>query len=207
MRPGRIVALVIGCIAALIGMGLLLGALGLGLVYATQRDDDGYFTSDTVRIESPTAAIRSERIDLGSDDRPERWPFGDGDLATVRLRATAPEDEEVFVGIAHTDDVDAFIGDIRHDELREIQWGDDDVRYLRAGSDAGALPPPGDQDIWVASTAGAGEQTLTWDVQGGNWSIVAMQPDGEPRRQRRRVDRGQGRRVGVAVRRSRRSLA
>ena len=111
MRPGRIVALVIGCIAALIGMGLLLGALGLGLVYATQRDDDGYFTSDTVRIESPTAAIRSERIDLGSDDRPERWPFGDGDLATVRLRATAPEDEEVFVGIAHTDDVDAYIGD------------------------------------------------------------------------------------------------
>ena len=31
----------------------------------------------------------------------------------------------------------------------------------------------------MASTAGAGEQTLTWDVQGGNWSIVAMQPDGE----------------------------
>ncbi len=86
MKPGRIVALVVGCLVALIGAALLIGAGALTWAYATQRDDDGYFTSRQLRIETVTPALRSESIDLGSDDRPDRWPFGNGDLATVRLQ-------------------------------------------------------------------------------------------------------------------------
>ena len=40
------------------------------------------------------------------------------------------------------------------------------------------MPPPGEQRIWVASAEGSGRQTLTWDVEGGNWSIVLMNADG-----------------------------
>jgi hypothetical protein len=180
MRPGRIVALVFGCIAALIGIVMVFGSIALGVAFGTQRDDDGFFDTDTVRIESPTAAVRSDEIDLGSDDHPRRWPFGDGDLATVRIIAEPPEGDEIFVGIAHTTDVDAYLGDIRHDVVRDVDWRDDDVRYRRVGSDEGALPSPVDQDFWSARASGSGEQTLTWDVQGGHWSIVAMRPDGQP---------------------------
>ncbi len=179
MRPGRIVALVIGCIAALIGVGLLLGMLALTWAYSTQRDDDGYFSTGTVRIETATAALQSEQIDLGSDDRPNRSPFGEGDLATVRLEATAREGEEIFIGIADSTDVDAFVGDVAHDRVVDIDWGDDDVDYQRDGRQPRSLPAPTEQDFWVASAAGPGLQTLTWDVEGGDWSIVAMRPDGD----------------------------
>ena len=89
MKPGRIVALVFGCLAALIGIGLTIGTIFLGVVYGTQRDGDGYFSTGTVPMRSTTAVLHSDDIDLGSDEDPERWPFGDGDLATVRVRADA----------------------------------------------------------------------------------------------------------------------
>ena len=178
MKPGRIVALVIGCVLALIGGALLIGAGALTWAYSTQRDDAGYFTSHSVRIETVTAALQSQRIDLGSDSRPNRWPFGEGDLATVRLQATAREGEQVFIGVAHSSDVDTYLTGIAHDEVTKINWSHGDtVRYSRVAGAATATPPT-DQTFWTASASGSGQQALTWKVQGGNWSIVVMNPDG-----------------------------
>jgi hypothetical protein len=131
-----------------------------------------------VRLVSTTAALRSEQIDLGSDENPDRWPFHDGDLAKVRVRAEAPANGEIFVGIAHTSDVDDYVDGVAHDEVSDIHWSNDRVRYRRAPGDDVALPPPGGQDIWVASDEGAGRRTVTWDVEGGNWSVVVMNADG-----------------------------
>jgi hypothetical protein len=44
--------------------------------------------------------------------------------------------------------------------------------------DAGFRPQAGER-IWAASTQGA-RQTLTWDVDDGDWSIVVMNADGSP---------------------------
>ena len=44
-----------------------------------------------------------------------------------------------------------------------------------------AGPPPTapiDTDIWVASAHGSGAQTLEWDLQSGQWSVVVMNADG-----------------------------
>jgi hypothetical protein len=38
--------------------------------------------------------------------------------------------------------------------------------------------PPGEQRIWAASVQGAGTQTLEWDVEDGDWSLVVMNADG-----------------------------
>ena len=180
MKPGRIVALVIGCLLALIGGALLIATGALTWVYATQRDDAGYFTSRQVRLETITPAMQSETIDLGSDKRPDRWPFGNGDLATVRLQATAGEGQQIFIGIAHTTDVDNYLNGIAHDEVTNINWSHSQrVRYTRVEGSARA-PAPTNETFWVASANGPGRQTLTWNVQGGNWSIVAMNPDGTP---------------------------
>ena len=178
MKAGRIVALVFGCLAALIGIALFFGTIALGVVYGTQRDDAGYFSTGTVRLESTTAALRSEEIDLGSDENPDRWPFRDGDLATVRVRAQAPAGEEVFVGIGHTSAVDEYIDGVAHDEVVDIRWSSDRVHYRRIQGDRVPLPPPGEQRIWAATAEGPGLQSVTWDVEGGNWSIVVMNADG-----------------------------
>ncbi len=203
MRPGRIVALVIGCIAALIGIGLLLGTLALTWAYSTQRDDDGYFSTGTVRIETATAALQSEQIDLGSDDRPNRWPFGEGDLATVRLEATAREGEEIFIGIADSTDVDAFVGDVAHDRVGDIDWGDDDVDYQRDGRQPRSLPPPTEQDFWVASAAGPGRADADLGCRRRRLVDRGDASGRRPRRERRRVDRGQDRRPDLGDRRAR----
>ena len=178
MKPGRIVALVFGCLAALIGIALFFGTVALGFVYGTQRDSDGYFSTGTTRLVTTTAALRSEKIDLGSDENPDRWPFRDGDLATVRVRAQAPAGEEIFVGIGHSSEVDEYLAGVAHDEVTDIHWRNDRVRYRRVPGDEVALPPPGEQDIWEASAEGPGRQVVAWDVEGGNWSVVVMNADG-----------------------------
>ena len=44
----------------------------------------------------------------------------------------------------------------------------------------GELRPalPADQDFWAASAHGAGTQTVAWDLEDGDWSIVVMNADG-----------------------------
>ena len=180
MKAGKIVALVIGCVMALIGVALLVATGGIGWAYGTQRDDGGYFTTKTLRMETATAVLHSENIDLGSDKRPDAWPFGEGDLATVRLRATAREGQEVFVGIARTRDVESYLNNVAHDEVTDVDFGDRDVSYRRREGSIVSPPAPGDQSFWVASASGPGRQTLQWDVAGGDWSIVAMNPDASP---------------------------
>src|SRR5207342_3467150 len=85
---GRIVLTVVGALLIVISLGL--GAVGgfLTWAYATQRDAQGFFTSDTEHFETLTYAITSENLDLGvrpgGGDR-----FNLGDLATVRLSVAA----------------------------------------------------------------------------------------------------------------------
>ena len=181
MKPGRVVALVAGCVLAAVGVTLFIGAGALTWAYTTQRDDDGYFTSRRVLVATPTPAVHSERVDLGSDERPDQWPFGKGDLATVKLEARAEAGDEVFIGIGHTRDVDAYLDGIAHDEVTSIRWGRGDraVRYRRVDG-ASVAPAPTDQTFWAATASGSGVQTLQWDVEGGTWSIVVMHPDGQP---------------------------
>ncbi|MGD9703190.1 MAG: DUF4389 domain-containing protein [Acidimicrobiia bacterium] len=180
MKPGRVVALVIGCLMALVGVGLLLATVGIGWAYTTQRDDDGYFTTDAQRIESTTAVLHSTNLDLGSDERRGGWPFGDGDLATVRLRATAREGDELFIGIARTEDVEEYLAGVTHDEVTKIDFKDDDVTYRRREGTVVSPPLPAAQPFWAASASGPGQQTLVWDVETGDWSIVAMNADASP---------------------------
>ena len=63
--------------------------------------------------------------------------------------------------------------------MTDIDSGPFEASYSRQ---AGERSPaaPGDERIWAASTQGAGPQTLTWDVEDGDWSIVVMNADGSP---------------------------
>jgi hypothetical protein len=68
-RRNRPVPLVIGILLALMGLPLLPGGLGLGWAMATQRDDDGFFSTPTEQLSTQTVALSSEVVNLG-------WPRG-----------------------------------------------------------------------------------------------------------------------------------
>ena len=96
MKPARIVLLVLGSLMALVGFGLVAGGGALGWALATQRDDNGFFTTSDQRFQTDTFALTSDRIDLGRPG-PDDW-WADRHLATVRVRVDGAGSGPVFVG-------------------------------------------------------------------------------------------------------------
>ena len=174
---GRIVLTVIG--ALLIVPALALGTIGSVLLWAhtTQRDADGFFTSDGGRLETVARAITSEDIDLGVRPGGRERRFDLGDLATVRLTVDPQTEAPVFVGIGPEDDVARYLDGVAHAEIADIDTDPFRVTYdfQRGGAPA---TPPADQDFWAASAHGPGTQTVAWDLDDGDWSIVVMNADG-----------------------------
>jgi hypothetical protein len=86
-----------GILLALVGFPLLLGGLGLGWAMATQRDDDGFFSTPTEQLTTETVALSSEAVNLG-EAGPDDW-WADRDLATVRLSARSADASAFVAGV------------------------------------------------------------------------------------------------------------
>jgi Domain of unknown function (DUF4389) len=170
---GRVVAVVLGSLLAVTSLGLLAGGGGTLLVDRTMRDDDGYLTSSLVRVDSPGHGVVSESLELRGAGAvvPERW------LGKVKVEATASPSGDVFVGVARTADVDGYLDGVAHSVVRDLGDGARDPRLTDI---AGGAPtsPPTTETFWVASATGPGTQTLTWDVEQGDWTLVVMDPTG-----------------------------
>jgi hypothetical protein len=170
---GRIASLIVGVLVTLLSLGLL--AAGGVAVWATNARNGGYVTSDARNFHSSGYAVTSERISIG--DGVFNWGWQGNVLGTVRLRVTgANTATPVFVGIAATDEVNRYLADVRRTELNDL-IGDDRVTVI--GSRAPSVAPTA-SDIWVASASGVGRQSINWDVENGDWTMVAMNASGAP---------------------------
>lgn len=174
----HVVAIVIGGLLLLPGLGLLAGgsAAVAGQAWAT---DDGFFEASLDRVGSDGSAVATSDLWLdghveGTHDGPT-WLL---DVLDVEMRlgvVGAGPTDEVFVGIARSADVDRYLADVDHSRVVEIDHRT--PRYVEmAGPDA--ADPPVDQDFWAVSASGGGEQELTWEARGGSWSVVVMNADG-----------------------------
>ena len=168
---------VLGSLAALLGAGLL--AAGGALLWAdqTQRDDDGYLSTPTERFDVSSYAIVSEPIDLvEADTEGVDWLLSDDVLGDVRLQAA---DGDLFLGIGPTSEVEAYLSGVEHHKLTDVKYDPFRARYEAVAGDAPTAPPE-EQDFWAATASGSGEQTLRWDPESGNWSLVVMNADAAP---------------------------
>jgi hypothetical protein len=169
---GSVAALVTGIVVAFIGAMLVLAGIALLVVHGATRDADGYYTTGTERLSTAGYALTVEHLDLGGDvdSLPEEV------LGRVRIRAERPDGRPVFVGIAHDEDIERYLRDVRVAKVTDLDPPEYDVR-------AGGAPrlPPGEVRFWVASAEGPGRQAADWDVEGGEWSVVAMNADASRR--------------------------
>ena len=169
--------LILGTVLGLVGAGMLTGGTALAVVTAAQQDD-GYFTSKAETFAVDSYAITSPNLDVGSDFG---VPTGVGfDIATLRLQATAVDsDRDVFIGIAPRADVDVYLADVNHSELREVQTTPFRVDYLNV---PGTQTPgvPADEGFWTESASGSGTQEIIWKPAAGDWSVVVMNADASP---------------------------
>jgi hypothetical protein len=173
---GRVVLLVTGAVAGLLAVGLMgLGALGL--YGESQKDDRGYLNTDSQRFEASTHALATANLDLDLDG--VHNVVSSPDLGEVRLDVSPQSEKAVFVGIARSDAVTSYLSGVDHTVLTDLDYDPFEASYSRRGGDTRPAPPA-DQRIWAASTQGSGSQTLTWDAEDGDWSVVVMNADGSP---------------------------
>ncbi|MFA9428874.1 DUF4389 domain-containing protein [Egicoccus sp. AB-alg2] len=173
MRPRDAFFVVLGSVLALIGLGTIAGGAALLWAHNTQRDADGWFTSSRFEISSDGYALTAEDVEFlepegAVDAIPLLTPL------ETRVAVDAPAGDEVFVGIARTSDLDAYLDGVRHDEIVSL-----DAPRATTREVPGDGPPaaPAAQDIWVASERGSGSVELTWTPESGRWGIAVMNAD------------------------------
>jgi hypothetical protein len=171
-RP--IAAIVVGGFVAVIAAVFL--AAGGALIWGeSQKDADGYLSTDSERYATTTNAIATEDLDL--DDTGPGVIVDEDAYGKVRLRVEPNAGKPVFVGIAPTDRVESYLAGTSHTTLTDVDYAPFEADYRDADGTRRPAAPAA-QDIWAASAHGAGTQTLTWDVESGSWSVVVMNADG-----------------------------
>ncbi len=170
----RIAALVSAGLIALVSLGLLTAG-GWGLFGDSGKDDQGFFSSGYERYATTTHAVTTENLDMDLDG-----PIGlldEGLFGTLRLEAQSRDDKPVFVGIARTRDVDAYLAGAARDVVTDLEFSPFEVDYDRVAGERRPRAPRA-QDFWAASAHGRGTQTLSWDVADGDWSVLVMNAGG-----------------------------
>jgi hypothetical protein len=164
---GRVVTLVIGSLLALVSLGLLAGGVTLLWTGLALRHD-GYVATDTEAYSTTGYAVTSERVSLG-------WGLLlTGLVGDVRIRASAASpDKTVFVAIGPADRVAAYLSGTTYATVTGTG-----ARGVVVHDGTGRPAPPQTAGIWIAQATGTGTQVLKWTAQDGNWTAVAMNPDG-----------------------------
>ncbi len=165
----RVLLLVFGSIILLIALALLAGG-GTAVWALGERDDSGYITTERHAFASDGYALASESLEIS--DMPN-W-VGDR-FATVRIEASS--DRPVFIGIGPTSEVERYLAGVQHSEITDVDADPFRVEYRHlSGNRRPALPAS--QGFWRVQASGSGTQTITWPLEDGDWSVVAMDADG-----------------------------
>lgn len=175
-RPGsaaRAVSLVAGIVLGLVAVGIL-AAGGLALWGDSKKDDAGYLSTGSHRVAGDGRALVTDDLDIDLDGV---GVVGSGDAGKLRLKVDSDADKPVFVGIAPTSYVSAYLRGVEHSAVTDVDYAPFHADYERQAGARRPEPPAG-QDFWTASAHGSGTQTLDWKVDDGSWSVVVMNADG-----------------------------
>jgi hypothetical protein len=168
----KVLLIVMSSIVMLIGAAMIaVGALAVAAV-----DSDGFINSGDTELTSEVSAFVSGVAELEAVSLD--GPFGIGDPNDLKIRISAAAgDQDVFIGIARDEDVDAWLEGATYERLEDIDFDPFEVSVQRVEGDR--LPgSPIEQTFWVASVTGPGRQTLTWEVETGTFRFVLMNADG-----------------------------
>ena len=159
-----------GAIVALLA-GLVLAVAGVTIwTDVAKRDGSGYLSTNEHRYASPTRAIATEEVTIGTE-------IPKGLIGKVRLQAASAK--PVFVGIARKAAVDAYLAGASYATAKDVDLDPFTVTYVTHGGSASPGRPAA-QTFWAASAVGADGTHLTWKPKSGSWSIVVMNADGSP---------------------------
>ncbi|WP_298460756.1 DUF4389 domain-containing protein [uncultured Cellulomonas sp.] len=165
---GTTARMVGGFALLVLGAGAFVGGGTAGVGELALRDG-GYLTSPPRDVATSGYAVELGDVEIHAPDLGVRW-LGDV-LGDVRVRATAPDGTEVFLGVAPAADAAAYLDGVAYTRLVG-ETG-------RAVEHAGQAPaaPPEAVDLWVARSVGTGTQEVTVSPRNGTWVAVVMPAD------------------------------
>jgi hypothetical protein len=169
--PGRLAAIITGGVVASLATLVLAGGAAFHWLEG-EKDADGYYQSSSERLTTGTYALATENLDI--DDG---LPGGENRWGKVRFKVRAGDEAPVFVGVARSADVADYLGTSSRATLTDVEVDPFEADYRESGLNVKPAAPAS-QSIWAAATEGSGTQTLTWDVEDGDWSVVVMNADG-----------------------------
>jgi hypothetical protein len=171
MSVGKILAVIFGALLLMVAAAVFVG--GLVIVNADQDADD-FFVSDANLLETGSYAIVVDSVVV---DEGPTWFFSWlTDVLDVRIAATSSAGDDLFMGMADSTDVEAYLAGVAYDEVITLEVDPVEVDY-RSHAGAAELAVPGEQGFWVVSTEGAGTQTLDWVIESGTWSFLLANAD------------------------------
>jgi hypothetical protein len=169
---GRVITLVVASVLLVGSLGALGAGIGLASADNDLRDGDGFLMSDAQTISTDTYAIMSANLDVAADSPGDVVPHAV--LGDAKVTAIGEPGVPLFVGLAPTASVEAYLGDVRHvtvDNLIDLPVSEPQ------GTEAPAVLPR-NLDIWVAQTTGTGTQEVIWPIKTGEWTVLIMNADG-----------------------------
>jgi hypothetical protein len=171
---GRVLMLIFAGLLGLIALSFLAGG-GAGVWAQSQRDADGYYMTGAHNFKSSGYAVASDNLDIGTSG--PNWVFGHH-FASVRITASSTDSATpLFIGVAPTAAVKSYLAGVQHDQIADIETDPFSATYTTSNGTAQPAPPV-KESFWRARASGTGSQTLTWPVESGQWSVVAMNTDG-----------------------------
>jgi hypothetical protein len=173
---GRIAAIVAGGVAAVLAIGFI--AAGALLLWGdSKKDDQGYLSTGKDRYAASTYALATDNLDIDLDGA--GWIMDRDDFGKVRLAVESGAGKPVFVGIARTSDVSNYLHGTSYTSVTDVDYSPFHASYRDRDHGGDRRPAlPADQSFWAASAHGSGTQTVAWDLEDGDWSIVVMNADG-----------------------------
>jgi flagellar basal body-associated protein FliL len=175
MSTKRILLLIFGGLLILVSVIAILA--GGAMVWASQyhKDSEGFHVTDSMDVRSASYAIISDTIEI---DRGASAALDWLGMDTVKVEVENDNSSQaVFIGVADTDDIRDYLDDVEHDEVTDLDVFPSRLRYKtqRGDSEPGL---PGTQDFWIETSEGTGAQVVKFDLEEGEYTIVAMNADG-----------------------------
>lgn len=181
----KAVAIIIGSLMIMGSIPFLFGGGALMGITDFFDQGGGYIGIDNIDLSTDTQFLIGKEMDIYMDelDGPSHWMWEPDfeDIVTLKIKAESNHGESVFIGIIEADDASELFSNAAYDQVTDFRMEDfRDEPYIDYRYHAGqALNiTPTDLDIWVAEVSGAGEQTLTWVPESGNFWLVIMNMDG-----------------------------
>ena len=172
MSAGKVILVVVGALVVLVGLCVLIGG---GVIVGTERnltDRAGFLTTRPVRLEQDAYAVIAPVKVEGE------WPWWWTSPVTVRVEAEAGDlEKSVFVGLGPRRDVQEYLAGAAYDEVAGLELPHGPRLTYLSHPGTSAPQSPTSETFWQAAVQGPGKQTLTWELEPGDWLVVLMNTD------------------------------